>query len=245
MCAGHRASNDTRLRSLRYGSGRLPVPRTAPTLDDQQAPNPRAGALLLRDATRNSGGTERMGPAAALRGGRTQHPAARMAQRHPCPNELDRHVVVRIEQATDDEHGSPPSLGADRRRKTRRLNSRGLTTHMSQSLLTASDLTRMLGVPTSWVYEQSQRGLIPTVTRSIPALPARGDRRLAQRDREPRVDRHRAPCRLTSWKEIGPQLGPQMRAPTGARQAEAPVRSGCDLRPLQAFRLPVRPGLRE
>jgi excisionase family DNA binding protein len=36
--------------------------------------------------------------------------------------------------------------------------------YMSQSLLTASDVANMLGVPTSWVYEQSRRGRIPTVT---------------------------------------------------------------------------------
>jgi excisionase family DNA binding protein len=35
---------------------------------------------------------------------------------------------------------------------------------MSQTLLTASDVARLLGVPTSWVYEQSRRGRIPTVT---------------------------------------------------------------------------------
>lgn len=35
---------------------------------------------------------------------------------------------------------------------------------MRQSLLTASDVARMLGVPASWVYEQSRRGRIPTVT---------------------------------------------------------------------------------
>ena len=39
-----------------------------------------------------------------------------------------------------------------------------IPTHMSQSLLTASDVARILGVPTSWVYEQSRRGRIPTVT---------------------------------------------------------------------------------
>ena len=32
------------------------------------------------------------------------------------------------------------------------------------SLLTASDVAELLGVPTSWVYEQSRRGRIPTVT---------------------------------------------------------------------------------
>lgn len=31
------------------------------------------------------------------------------------------------------------------------------------SLLTASDVAELLGVPTSWVYEQSRRGRIPTV----------------------------------------------------------------------------------
>jgi excisionase family DNA binding protein len=31
-------------------------------------------------------------------------------------------------------------------------------------LLTAEAVARMLGVPKSWIYEQSRRGLIPTVT---------------------------------------------------------------------------------
>lgn len=35
---------------------------------------------------------------------------------------------------------------------------------MSGSLLTAPQVAAMLGVPVSWVYEQSRRGAIPTVT---------------------------------------------------------------------------------
>lgn len=35
---------------------------------------------------------------------------------------------------------------------------------MSPSLLTAQQVAEMLGVPASWVYEQSRRGRIPTVT---------------------------------------------------------------------------------
>jgi len=35
---------------------------------------------------------------------------------------------------------------------------------MTSSLLTASDVAKLLGVPTSWVYEQSRAGRIPTVT---------------------------------------------------------------------------------
>lgn len=31
-------------------------------------------------------------------------------------------------------------------------------------LLTAGQVAKLLGVPTSWVYEQSRRGRIPTVT---------------------------------------------------------------------------------
>lgn len=31
-------------------------------------------------------------------------------------------------------------------------------------LLTADEVARMLGVTTAWVYEQSRRGAIPTVT---------------------------------------------------------------------------------
>src|SRR5688500_2714794 len=34
---------------------------------------------------------------------------------------------------------------------------------MSTRLLTASEVASMLGVPRSWVYEQSRRGLIPMV----------------------------------------------------------------------------------
>ena len=35
---------------------------------------------------------------------------------------------------------------------------------MSGPLLTAGQVAKLLGVPTSWVYEQSRRGRIPTVT---------------------------------------------------------------------------------
>jgi excisionase family DNA binding protein len=35
---------------------------------------------------------------------------------------------------------------------------------MSGSLLTAGEVAELLGVPISWVYEQSRRGRIPTVT---------------------------------------------------------------------------------
>jgi len=35
---------------------------------------------------------------------------------------------------------------------------------MSGSLLTADQVAQMLGVPKSWVYEQSRNGRIPTVT---------------------------------------------------------------------------------
>ena len=35
---------------------------------------------------------------------------------------------------------------------------------MSGALLTAGQVAKLLGVPTSWVYEQSRRGRIPTVT---------------------------------------------------------------------------------
>jgi excisionase family DNA binding protein len=35
---------------------------------------------------------------------------------------------------------------------------------MSGSLLTASEVAALLGVPVSWVYEQSRRGRIPTVS---------------------------------------------------------------------------------
>jgi excisionase family DNA binding protein len=35
---------------------------------------------------------------------------------------------------------------------------------MSGSLLTADQVARMLGVPKTWVYEQSRKKRIPTVT---------------------------------------------------------------------------------
>jgi len=35
---------------------------------------------------------------------------------------------------------------------------------LNGSLLTAGEVAEMLGVPTTWVYEQSRRGRIPTVT---------------------------------------------------------------------------------
>ena len=35
---------------------------------------------------------------------------------------------------------------------------------MSASLLTADQVADLLGVPKSWVYEQSRTGRIPTVT---------------------------------------------------------------------------------
>ena len=35
---------------------------------------------------------------------------------------------------------------------------------MTGALLTAAQVAKLLGVPTSWVYEQSRRGRIPTVT---------------------------------------------------------------------------------
>jgi excisionase family DNA binding protein len=35
---------------------------------------------------------------------------------------------------------------------------------MSERLLTADQVAALLGVPTSWVYEQSRKGRIPTVT---------------------------------------------------------------------------------
>ena len=35
---------------------------------------------------------------------------------------------------------------------------------MTGSLLTAAEVAQLLGVPTSWVYQQSREGRIPTVT---------------------------------------------------------------------------------
>lgn len=35
---------------------------------------------------------------------------------------------------------------------------------MSSSLMRAGEVADLLGVPTSWVYEQSRQGRIPTVT---------------------------------------------------------------------------------
>ena len=45
------------------------------------------------------------------------------------------------------------------------------------SLLTADQVAELLGVPKTWVYEQSRTGRIPTVTLgTLPALSPRGDR---------------------------------------------------------------------
>ena len=38
------------------------------------------------------------------------------------------------------------------------------TSAVSRSLVTAQEVAELLGVPVSWVYEQSRRGTIPTVT---------------------------------------------------------------------------------
>lgn len=35
---------------------------------------------------------------------------------------------------------------------------------MAGSLMTAAEVAELLGVPVSWVYQQSRRGRIPTVT---------------------------------------------------------------------------------
>ncbi len=35
---------------------------------------------------------------------------------------------------------------------------------MTSTLLTAAEVAELLGVPTSWVYQQSRAGRIPTVT---------------------------------------------------------------------------------
>ncbi len=39
-----------------------------------------------------------------------------------------------------------------------------MTEALASSLWTAEEVARRLGVPTSWVYEQSRLGRIPTVT---------------------------------------------------------------------------------
>lgn len=39
---------------------------------------------------------------------------------------------------------------------------------MTGSLLTAAEVAELLGVPKSWVYEQSRAGRIPTVTLGHP-----------------------------------------------------------------------------
>jgi excisionase family DNA binding protein len=48
---------------------------------------------------------------------------------------------------------------------------------MTGSLLTAAEVADLLGVPTSWVYEQSRRGRIPTVKGGgrLPPLPQKSD----------------------------------------------------------------------
>lgn len=54
-----------------------------------------------------------------------------------------------------------PSFVDGQRANTDRDGSDGLE---RGRLLTASEVAEVLGVPTSWVYERSRRGRIPTVT---------------------------------------------------------------------------------
>ena len=53
-----------------------------------------------------------------------------------------------------------PSRGRDAVAGSRTSGER----RVSGSLLSARDVAKLLGVPVSWVYEQSRRGRIPTVT---------------------------------------------------------------------------------
>jgi excisionase family DNA binding protein len=43
-------------------------------------------------------------------------------------------------------------------------NDRGRPSEAGSALLTAAEVAQLLGVPRTWVYEQSRRGAIPTVT---------------------------------------------------------------------------------
>ncbi|MDQ3647104.1 MAG: helix-turn-helix domain-containing protein, partial [Actinomycetota bacterium] len=49
-------------------------------------------------------------------------------------------------------------------RRTNPSRRRAPSNAMTGSLLTASEVAELLGVPKSWVYEQSRTGRIPTVT---------------------------------------------------------------------------------
>lgn len=46
----------------------------------------------------------------------------------------------------------------------RRAGSRSVGSEVSGALLTADQVARLLGVPRTWVYEQSRCGRIPTIT---------------------------------------------------------------------------------
>ena len=67
-------------------------------------------------------------------------------------------------------HAARNHLGSrERRAQSRQLAWRSLRFYVegaraNPSLLAAEDVAALLGVPTSWVYEQSRRGRIPTVT---------------------------------------------------------------------------------
>ena len=57
-------------------------------------------------------------------------------------------------------------------------------TRAGPSLLKASEVAEMLGVPVSWVYEQSRRGRIPTVTSgSLSTVSPRSDRGMGRSNR--------------------------------------------------------------
>lgn len=63
-----------------------------------------------------------------------------------------------MRRATEEIRGVGESSGEGRNDRQERL------VGVSQSLLSAGQVAQMLGVPKSWVYEQSRKGRIPTVT---------------------------------------------------------------------------------
>ena len=67
----------------------------------------------------------------------------------------------------DTPRGHTTQLSPTRTRSTQREGRSSFPNRligMSGSLLTAEQVAQILGVPKSWVYEQSRRGRIPTVT---------------------------------------------------------------------------------
>src|SRR5262245_48197451 len=70
-----------------------------------------------------------------------------------------RRLLLSMQSRSLELHGTPEA-----RRRLKEYGRQTLEFRVSGTLLTAKQVGKLLGVPTSWVYEQSRRGRIPTVT---------------------------------------------------------------------------------